>query len=437
MSDYSLYRFPEAIATDEYVTATYYLETPMDIYQAAQALAAEQSTGTWRRVGKETDKLRDKFGAKVVGVYPIPGEVGKRSLPTSISMSEFGAESTEIKAAILQIAFPTIDFGAKLANLLSAVAGNVFEMGAFTAVKLMDLSFPKPFLERFSGPKFGIRGTRRIVQVENRPLVGAIIKPCVGLEADSLAELAYQGAKGGLDFIKDDELIADTEYNSLEERVKKVMAALKRAEEETGEKTLYAFNITDRVDKICQLHDVVVENGGKCVMLNVPTAGLSALRVLAEHTQVPIHCHRDFAAAFTRSPYLGINSTLLTKLFRLAGADQIHIGAVKGKLCETDDEALSDSRACLMNFPSISQALPVSSGGQWAGKALANYQKFGHVDFIHLSGAGIYSHPDGAEAGARSVRQAWEAVLSGISLEEYAKEHAELQSAINYFGSPA
>ena len=100
-----------------------------------------------------------------------------------------------------------------------------------------------------------------------------------------MAELAYQGAKGGLDFIKDDELIADTTYNSLKDRVKAVTAALKRAEEETGEKTMYAFNITDRMDRIRELHDIVVEGGGNCVMINAATAGLEAMRELAEYTR--------------------------------------------------------------------------------------------------------------------------------------------------------
>lgn len=264
--------------------------------------------------------------------------------------------------------------------------------------------------------------------------MGAIIKPCVGLSPDALAELVYQGAKGGLDFIKDDELLADTEYNNLRERVQKVMAALQRAEEETGEKTMYAFNITDRVDRIRALHDIVVENGGNCVMINVATAGISAMRVISEYTQVPIHCHRDFAPAYVRSPHLGISFPVLTKLFRMAGADQIHAGAIQGKLYGSDGDFLADMWACVQKLAHIAPSLPVSSGGQWAGKVPVNYRKVGHVDFLHLSGGGIYAHPDGPESGARSVRQAWEATLQGIPLEEYAQDHLELKRAIEHFG---
>jgi ribulose-bisphosphate carboxylase large chain len=351
-------------------------------------------------------------------------------------MTEFGAGSGRINACILRMGFPHINFGPKIPNMLTAVAGNLYEMGAFTAIKLMDLEFPKCFLKEFTGPKFGLKGTRDVVGVYDRPLVGAIIKPCVGIDKTQIAELAYAGAKGGLDFLKDDELIADTEYNSIKDRVKTVMAALKQAEEETGEKTMYAFNITDRMDKIRDLHDIVVEGGGNCVMINAATTGLEAMRELAEYTQVPIHCHRDFAPMWARSPYLGISFNCLTKLFRLCGADQTHCGAVSGKLYETDEEVLGNIRACLHGFGDIKDSTPVSSGGQWAGKAPINLRKIGHVDFLHLSGGGIYAHPDGAEPGARSVRDAWDATLKGIPVEEYAKDHPALAKAIEFFGNP-
>ncbi|OGW37746.1 MAG: hypothetical protein A2Y97_10775 [Nitrospirae bacterium RBG_13_39_12] len=402
----------------------------MDLYEAANAFAAEQSTGTWKRVRDETDALRERHGIKVAGIYPLPGEC-RQNLPAGTPKSD---SCTCIRAAVLRLAFPHINFGPKIPNLLSAVAGNLFEIGAFTAIKLIDLEFPDIFLKYFTGPRFGIKGCRDILKAYDRPIIGAIIKPCVGLSADRLADLAYEGAKGGLDFIKDDELLADTSYNSIKDRVKKVTSSLKRAEEETGEKKMYAFNITDRLDRIKALHDIVVEGGGNCVMINAATTGLEAMRELAEYTQVPIHCHRDFAPMWARSQFLGISFPVLTKLFRLCGADQIHCGAIQGKLYEPDDEVLWNIRACTLDFSSIKDALPVSSGGQWAGKAPVNARKIGHYDFIHLSGAGTYAHPDGPEAGAKSIRQAWDAVIKKIPVEEYAKDKKELTRAIEYFG---
>lgn len=422
-----LIRFPEAINYEDCVIATYYLETPIDLYEAVNSLAAGQSTGTWKRARDETDLIRERHGAKVIGIYTIPGEF-RQNLPSS---SDLGMKT---RACVLRLAFPHINFGPKIPNLLTAVAGELYEIGAFTAIRLMDLEFPKSFLKEFTGPRFGIKGCREILGIYDRPIIGAIIKPCVGLPANRLAELAYEGFKGGLDFIKDDELLADTSYNSIKERVKNVVAVLKRAEEETGEKKMYAFNITDRVDRIKTLHDIVVEGGGNCVMINVATVGLEVMRELAEYTQVPIHCHRNFAPVWSRSPYIGLSFPALTKLFRLCGADQIHCGAIQGKGYESDEEVLANMRACTLEFGEIKDSLPVSSGGQWAGKAPVNARKIGHYDFIHLSGAGTYAHPDGAEAGARSIRQAWEATIKNIPLEEYAKEKKELANAIKYFG---
>ena len=418
---------------EDYVIATYYMETQMELAKAADSLAGEQSTGTWTKVGAETQELMKKHRAVLLDVKKDDIEIKQPSLPTRTDLDNFEI-GKDFNAGTVKIAFPHLNFGPKLANLLSAVAGNLYEIGAFTAIKLLDLQFPRSYLKQFQGPKFGIKGTRERLGVYNRPLVGAIIKPCVGLSPAQLAELAYQGAKGGLDFIKDDELIANPDYNPLKDRVKAVTASLKKAEEETGEKTMYAFNITDRADKILDLHNIVVENGGICVMLNYVTAGFPVLRMLAEHTRVPIHCHRDFFPAFTRSPYVGMTTQVFSKLSRIAGADQLHIGAIMGKLYETDEESLLNAKQCTKPLNGIKQSLPVSSGGQWAGKVPINYRKFRHIDFIHLSGGGIYGHPDGAEAGARSVRQAWDATLQGIKLEEYARDHIELKRAIEHFG---
>ncbi len=429
----SFARLWESIDVEHHVIATYYLETPLNLFQAAEAFAAEQSTGTWKRVGKETSDLRERHGAKILSVLTLPYSPENPRLPSATAMQEFSGEGP-INAGIIRLAFPWKNFGHNIAMLLSTVAGNLYEMGAFYAVKLLDLDFPASFVKGFQGPKFGITGTRKILNVEGRPLVGAIVKPNVGLSVDELAELAYEGFRGGLDFLKDDELIADAPYSTVEERVKKLVAVMKKAEDETGEKKMYAFNITDKPDRVLKLHDIVVKNGGNCVMLNAATAGIPVLQLLAEHTEVPIHCHRDFAPMWARSPYIGLSFPVITKLFRIAGADQCHVGAIQGKLYESDDEVLANALACTGTFHGLEKTLPVSSGGQWAGKVPVNYRMFGHVDFLHLAGGGVFGHPDGPAIGARSMRIAWQAVLEGVPLHQAAREHPELKKAIECFG---
>lgn len=157
----NLMRFPEAIPDEDYIIATYYLETPLGLDETAVALAAEQSSGTWQRVELETDELRARHGAKVIGVYPVPVEITRPNLPTATLMEEFTGQGQRYQAGVLRIAFPHISFGPKLPNLLSAVAGNLFEMGAFTAIKLLALEFPPPIFGSSRGPGSGSRGPGR------------------------------------------------------------------------------------------------------------------------------------------------------------------------------------------------------------------------------------------------------------------------------------
>jgi ribulose 1,5-bisphosphate carboxylase large subunit-like protein len=409
-------RFAQAIDEESHVIATYYLETGMDLNKAAEALAAEQSTGTWVRVGFESDDLIARYSAKVLEVEKL----GKEG---------------ELNKGRLRIAFPHGNFGACLPMLLTTVAGNLFEMGEFRNIKLLDLEFPYSYLSEFRGPKFGISGCKELLGVKGRPLIGTIVKPCVGLPPKKFAEACYLAAKGGVDFIKDDELIANPEYSPIEERVSVTMEAIDKANEEKGEKTLYAVNVTDEVDKILDNADIALENGANCLMLNFITAGFSALRVLCEDPSinVPVHCHRDMFAAFTRSEVHGISTVVVSKLARLAGGDQVHVGAILGKLYEDIDSVLESAAVLKQKMGKLRRALPVSSGGQHPGKIPANVHYLGE-DALILAGGGIYAHPLGADAGARAMRQALEATLQGIALEEYAQEHEELKAAIDKWG---
>jgi ribulose 1,5-bisphosphate carboxylase large subunit-like protein len=402
-------RVAKDIDPEKHIIATYYLDTDLDLMKAAEALAGEQSTGTWIRVGFETDEIIERFSAKVL----------------------------KAENSIVKIAFPYGNFGPVIPMLLSTVAGNLFEMGDFKNIKLLDLEFPQSFVNNFKGPKFGIEGTKKILGVKGRPLIGCIVKPCVGLDPKQFAEACYQAAVGGVDFIKDDELIANPEYSPLEDRVAATMEALDRANEEKGEKTLFAANVTDEVDKIMENADVALENGANCLMLNFITAGFSALRVLCEDpsVNVPIHCHRDMFAAFTRSDVHGIHTVVVSKLARLCGGDQVHVGAILGKLYEDIDSVMQSVRALKEEFYHIIPSLPVSSGGQHPGKVPENVKHLGE-DALILAGGGIFGHRDGAIAGARAMRQALDATLEGIPLPEYAEEHPELKAALEQWGMP-
>ncbi|MFQ5892406.1 MAG: RuBisCO large subunit C-terminal-like domain-containing protein, partial [Candidatus Methanofastidiosia archaeon] len=314
-----------------------------------------------------------------------------------------------------------------LPMILSMVAGNLFEVDLVERIKLENLTFPKEFLKSFKGPRFEISGCRKFLKIKKRPLLGCIIKPDIGLNPEEHAELAFKAAVGGCDFVKDDELLgASPKYNPLEERVSRVMEALDRAEEEKGERTMYAVNITDRVDRILKNAEIARENGANCLMLNFVTAGISALRVLSESVKLPIHAHRDMFASFTRIPDHGISVKVLLKLTRMAGGDQIHIGSVDGKLYESNSQVVESANLLRKTWGHLREALPVSSGGIHALKLKRNLELLGD-DTLFLAGGGVFSHKMGAEAGAKSLREALEALRKGMDLKEKAKECRELK----------
>lgn len=402
---------------ERYITATYYLEAIRDLRDAAEALAGEQSTGTWVRVGLETDELMKKYRARVLDV--------KESYRGTVNKG------------MIKVAFPYHNFGPVVPMLLTTVAGNLFEMGDFLNVKLMDLEFPEDYTREFKGPKFGSEGTKKAANVKGRPMIGCIVKPCVGLAPKEFASACYEVARGGVDFIKDDELIANPTYSPIEDRVSEVMEALDKADEEKDETTLYAVNVTDEVDKIMENADTALEHGANCLMLNFITAGFSALRMLCEDpsVRVPVHCHRDMFAAFTRNEHHGIHTIVVSKLARLCGGDQVHVGAILGKLYEDIDSVLASADVLIREWHHLKPSLPVSSGGQHPGKVPENIRLLGE-DALILAGGGIFAHPMGAAAGAAAMRQALDAALKGEKLEEYAEEHKELKVALDKWGIP-
>ncbi len=275
-------QFADGIDKEKYVIATYFAVTKASVESVkyACALAIEQTTGTWTPVPGETPAVREKHLGRLVGLYEVPTYVNE--FPKDLEERQF----------IIRVAFPVINMGAQFAMMLTAVMGNVSYMGK---LKLLDLEYPESYLAQFQGPKFGIQGIRDLLGVQDRPLVNNMIKPCTGLNAKQTAELAYEVALGGVDIIKDDELTADQPYCPLIDRVKEVMKAIKAADEEKGETTLYTFNITGPVVTLRDRALRAIEAGANALMVNTWTLGLDACKMLADDPDinVPILSHTD------------------------------------------------------------------------------------------------------------------------------------------------
>jgi ribulose-bisphosphate carboxylase large chain len=411
------------------ILATYLLETPYPLDQAAEAMAGEQSSGTFVTVPGETDELRIRHRAEVVEIETMES-VSEPSLPGSRPPT--GA--SEYRRGRVTISFPLENVGTNLPTVLSTIAGNLFELREISGLRLLDAEFPAAFADAYPGPQFGIKGTRRLVGVESGPLVGTIIKPSVGLSPKQTAELVRTLGEANIDVIKDDELMANPPHSPLEHRVKAVMRQINDLADRTGKKLMYAFNITDELDDMLRHHDTVLKAGGTCVMVSLNSVGMTGVSHLRARCELPIHGHRNGWGMLSRHPWLGMDFRVYQKFWRLIGVDHIHVNALGNKFAESDDSVVDSVAACLQPLLGGYHVMPVLSSGQWGGQAPETFRRTGSTDVMYLAGGGIMAHPGGPASGVRAIRQAWEAAVGGIELEKYAATHPELRQSIDAFG---
>jgi len=412
------------------IEADYLIETAFDPYRAAEAMAGEQSSGTFVAVPGETPELKERAAARVERLE-ILGTVDAPSIPGAARPLNGGT----IHQAHVTLSWPLDNVGPSLPNLVAAIAGNLFELKHFSGLRILDMRLPEAFADACPGPRFSIEGTRRLAGVEGRPIIGTIVKPSVGLDAEQTADLVRLLAEADIDFVKDDELQADGPSCPFEERARAVMRVINDAAERRGRKVMYAFNVTGEVDEMRRRHDLVAELGGSCVMASLNSVGVTGLLALARHSALPIHAHRNGWGALSRHPMLGWSYVAWQKIWRLAGADHMHVNGIANKFCESDDSVIASARTCLTPLfedkPCL--AMPVFSSGQSAKQAAATYKAIGSTDLMYVAGGGIMAHPDGPAAGLASLREAWDAAIAGIDAGEYAQTHPALARALEAY----
>lgn len=412
-------------------TATYFVETSVPIEQAAETIAGEQSSGTFMALPGETDDLKQRSSARVVRIDPLP-PVPAPSLNSAFV--ERRRHQGVFNRAQIEIAFPIDNVGPNLSSLLATAAGNLFELGEVTGMRLLDIDLPESYARQFAGPQFGIPGTRRLAGVHGRPIIGTIIKPSIGLTPEQTAQIVDSLCAADIDFIKDDELLADPPYAPFDERLAAVMPVIQRHADRLGRKPMYAINISGSIDEMLRRHDAVLEAGGSCVMVSVNWVGFSGVEHLRKHSQLPIHAHRNGWGAMTRDPQLGFSFAAYQKIWRLAGIDQLHVNGIRSKFWESDESVIASAKSCLSPFAGVAPVMPVFSSGQWAGQAPDLFDQLQSTDLMHLAGGGIIGHPDGIAAGVASMREGWQAASQGIDLKQYASSHPALQKAMVQFG---
>ena len=418
----------------ERIQARYWIETAFPLQDAAEIMAGEQSTGTFIRVPGETNELRERFAARVEQITEL-GTAERPSLPGS-GMPKNSSDKVR-RTAEVTLSWPLENPGPSLPNLLATVAGNLFELKPFSGLKLLDISLPPAFLDRYQGPQFGVAGTRRLTGVNGRPLIGTIIKPSIGMSPEATAAQVRTLAEAGIDFIKDDELQSDGPHCPFEQRATAVLRVLRDYADRTGKQVMYAVNLTGDIDQMLHRHDHLLANGGICIMVSMNSIGLPALKVLRAHSQLCIHGHRNGWVMLGRSPAIGMSFVAFQKFWRVAGIDHTHVNGLSNKFCESDESVIESARACLTPmFPSPfpgCEIMPVFSSGQSARQAAGTYRALGSTDLIFAAGGGILGHPQGPAAGVRSLQQAWEAAIEGVPVTEFAAAHPELHAALEAF----
>ncbi|MBE6516809.1 MAG: ribulose 1,5-bisphosphate carboxylase large subunit [Thermoplasmata archaeon] len=400
----------EDVDIDAYVICDYRVTTDMPMEKAANAIAAEQSTGTWTDLTTTTSKIVENYGAKVLS---IDGDMTR-------------------------IAFPIEDFSIDIGGvpqILSVIAGNLFGLESVSKLRLEDVFFPKPILEQYKGPKFGVDGLRKILDRPEKPLVGTIVKPKIGLSPKDTAEYVYEAGAGGLTNSKDDETLTNQTFCPIEDRTVAVAEALDRLESE-GHKMVHAINVSTNGDRIVELAEKVQSWGAKQLMVDVITCGFGAVQALAEDPsiKVPIHVHRTMHGAFTRDPLHGIAMLPITKLVRMCGGDALHIGTLGvGKMSGDPRGDLSNLEACLDSTGGYRTVMPVCSGGVYPGMIGKMVQISGKNVQVQ-AGGGVSGHPGGVRKGAMAMCQAIDAAYQDIPVTEYAKDHEELNEALIKWG---
>jgi 2,3-diketo-5-methylthiopentyl-1-phosphate enolase len=344
----------------------------------------------------------------VVSIYDIP--------PMELTIDQH-----DLAYHIIQIAFPDKNFAPQFPMLFTTLMGN--DVSTSAQVKLIDVKFSKNFLNYFNGPKFGIKGIYKYLNIEKRPIILNMIKPCLGYSALEGAEIFRKTAMGGVDIIKDDELFADTAYSSIVDRVKLYTKAAKEVEEITGHQTIYCVNITDRLDKCLKNAYKAIDAGAKMLMINFIAAGLSTLQALAEDGRitVPILAHYASAGSMTESPYTGISTPiLLGKFSRLAGADMCLFSSPYSTypFLKRRYKQIADMQR--LPLGKLLPTMPAIGGGVHPNSAEKITEDLG-TEIVLAVGGAILGHPKGPTEGAKAMMQTAEALSKGIKLCEIAE----------------
>ncbi|KPB04017.1 2,3-diketo-5-methylthiopentyl-1-phosphate enolase [Bacillus sp. CHD6a] len=406
------------------ILATYLVHDQKgNLEKKAEGIALGLTIGSWTDLPQLEQEQLKKHKGRVVSV---------KKLSSSDRVDAYIGKT--VTRGIVQIAYPSFNFSNDLPAILTTVFGKLSLDGE---IKLIDLEFSNDLKRAYPGPNFGIEGLRSITGVYHRPFVMSIFKGVIGRDLAYHTQQLKEQALGGVDFIKDDEILFDNELTPFVNRVTEGRRILEEVKEETGHRARYAVNLTGRTLELKDKAKRAVELGADILLFNVFAYGLDTLQSLAEDKEVsiPIMAHPAVSGAVTPSEFYGIsNELLLGKLLRYAGADFSLFPSPYGSVALPKEQALGIRDALTVSDHQFKAPLPVPSAGIHPGLVPLLYQDFGN-DAVINAGGGVHGHELGGAAGVKAFRQAVDAVKSGESLASYAQKHPELEVAIKQWGS--
>lgn len=380
----------------------------VDPIEAAAAVAGESSTATWTVVWTDRLTASEKYRARAYRVDPVPNAPGQYFAYIAYDLDLFEPGS--------------------ISNLTASIIGNVFGFKPLKALRLEDMRFPIAYVKTFQGPPTGIVVERERLDKFGRPLLGATVKPKLGLSGRNYGRVVYEALKGGLDFTKDDENINSQPFMHWRERFLYCMEAVNKAQAASGEVKGTYLNITGAtMEDMYERAEFAKELGSVVVMIDL-VIGYTAIQSIAKWARkndMIVHLHRAGHSTYTRQKTHGVSFRVITKWMRLAGVDHIHAGTVVGKLegdphttkgyydiCREDFNPMNLERGIFFDqhWASLNKVMPVASGGIHAGQMHQLLDLLGE-DVVYQFGGGTIGHPHGIAAGATANRVALEAMI--------------------------
>jgi ribulose-bisphosphate carboxylase large chain len=380
----------------------------VDPIEAAAAVAGESSTATWTVVWTDRLTACDQYRAKAYRVDPVPGTPGQYFCYVAYDLILFEEGS--------------------IANLTASIIGNVFSFKPLKAARLEDMRLPVAYVKTFRGPPTGIVVERERLDKFGKPLLGATTKPKLGLSGKNYGRVVYEGLKGGLDFMKDDENINSQPFMHWRDRYLYCMEAVNHAAAVTGEVKGHYLNITaGTMEEMYRRAEFAKELGSVIVMVDL-IVGWTAIQSISEwcrQNDMILHMHRAGHGTYTRQKNHGISFRVIAKWLRLAGVDHLHAGTAVGKLegdpptvqgyynvCREMKNEVDLPRGLFFeqDWADLKKVMPVASGGIHAGQMHQLLDLFGD-DVVLQFGGGTIGHPMGIQAGATANRVALEAMV--------------------------